>query len=200
MRQFVLCAAVFAAASGLGLGALADPAQAPAGPRTTASRAAPASERASRRLLPPESGYLLGHIARMRAQTWRWQALMGRARTPSSDSARRSRDSAYRRWVLSLWRRRASVARRQASNPPNERRWQCIHRYEGAWNDPSAPYYGGLQMDISFQRSYGSDLLRRKGTADNWTPLEQMWVAERAYRSGRGFTPWPNTARACGLL
>jgi hypothetical protein len=27
-----------------------------------------------------------------------------------------------------------------------------------------------------------------------------MWVAERAYRSGRGFYPWPNTARACGLI
>jgi hypothetical protein len=25
-------------------------------------------------------------------------------------------------------------------------------------------------------------------------------VAERAYRSGRGFYPWPNTARACGLI
>jgi len=27
-----------------------------------------------------------------------------------------------------------------------------------------------------------------------------MWVAERAHRAGRGFTPWPNTARSCGLL
>ena len=34
--------------------------------------------------------------------------------------------------------------------------------------------------------------------ADHWTPIEQMWVAERAYRSGRGFYPWPNTARYCG--
>ena len=55
-------------------------------------------------------------------------------------------------------------------------------------------------MDISFQRTYGAHLLRRKGTADHWTPLEQMWVAERAYRSGRGFYPWPNTARHCGLI
>jgi hypothetical protein len=61
-------------------------------------------------------------------------------------------------------------------------------------------YYGGLQMDLSFQRLYGGHLLRRKGTADKWTRLEQMWVAERALRSGRGFFPWPNTARACGLL
>ena len=55
-------------------------------------------------------------------------------------------------------------------------------------------------MDIGFQASYGGPLLAAKGTAENWTPLEQMWVAERAYRSGRGFYPWPNTARACGLI
>ena len=61
-------------------------------------------------------------------------------------------------------------------------------------------YYGGLQMDISFQRTYGPELLRTKGTADRWTPYEQMWVAERAYRSGRGYYPWPNTARSCGLI
>ena len=63
-----------------------------------------------------------------------------------------------------------------------------------------APYFGGLQMDIGFQRTYGAGLLARKGTADHWTPLEQMWVAERALRSGRGFFAWPNTARACGVL
>jgi hypothetical protein len=55
-------------------------------------------------------------------------------------------------------------------------------------------------MDISFQRTYGRDLLRRKGTANRWTALEQIWVAERAYRSGRGFYPWPNTARYCRLI
>jgi len=54
-------------------------------------------------------------------------------------------------------------------------------------------------MDYQFMRAYGADLLRRKGTADRWTPLEQMWVAERALRT-RGFTPWPNTARNCGLI
>src|SRR5205085_646291 len=65
---------------------------------------------------------------------------------------------------------------------------------------PTAPYYGGLQMDLGFQRTYGRYLLARKGTANHWTPLEQMWVAERALRAGRGFYPWPNTARYCGLI
>ena len=59
---------------------------------------------------------------------------------------------------------------------------------------------GGLQMDLGFQRTYGGGLLSRKGTANHWTPLEQMWAAERAHRSGRGFYPWPNTARYCGLI
>lgn len=78
--------------------------------------------------------------------------------------------------------------------------WLCIHSYEGSWTDSGSPYYGGLQMDIEFQQSYGSELLRTKGTANNWTPAEQMAVAEKAYSSGRGFYPWPNTARYCGLI
>ena len=76
----------------------------------------------------------------------------------------------------------------------------CIHRYEGAWNDPNPPYYGGLQMDMQFQRSYGARFLRQYGTADRWPPSVQIWVAYQAYRSGRGFHPWPNTARYCGLI
>ena len=47
--------------------------------------------------------------------------------------------------------------------------------------------------------SLSSGLLARKGTADRWSPLEQMWVAEHAYKT-RGFYPWPNTARYCGLI
>ena len=61
-------------------------------------------------------------------------------------------------------------------------------------------FYGGLQMDISFQRTYGPDLLRRKGTANNWSAVEQMRVAERAHGSGRGFYPWPSTALSRGLI
>jgi len=89
---------------------------------------------------------------------------------------------------------------RLALNPPHKSEWLCIHRFEGSWSDSGAPYYGGLQMDITFQRHYGGYLLTRKGTADRWSPLEQMWVAERAYESGRGYYPWPNTARSCGLI
>ena len=100
-----------------------------------------------------------------------------------------------------IWRHRAVATRRLfLHGPAHKNAWLCIHRYEGAWTDGGSPYYGGLQMDIGFQSSYGGVLLDTKGTANNWTPLEQMWVAERAYRSGRGFYPWPNTARYCGLI
>ena len=109
------------------------------------------------------------------------------------------RVSLRRAW--SIWHRRAAAARRAFRRGPAHRlAWLCIHRYEGSWTDGGSPYYGGLQMDVGFQETYGRALFAAKGTANHWTPLEQMWVAERAYRSGRGFYPWPNTARACGLL
>jgi len=142
---------------------------------------------------------LLGEIAQHRDETWRWQKVMQRPRTVYAASAEAVRSIPYRQWVVDLWRDRAAHARVQALNPPHKTQWLCIHHHEGAWKDPSAPYYGGLQMDIEFQQTYGRTLLQAKGTADHWSPLEQMWVAERAYKT-RGFWPWPNTARYCGLL
>ena len=77
----------------------------------------------------------------------------------------------------------------------------CIHKGEGAWNaNTGNGYYGGLQMDYSFMRAYGSEYLRAWGPAHNWPPSIQIAVAIRAYLSGRGFYPWPNTARRCGLI
>lgn len=154
---------------------------------------------------PTRTQLTLAQIDTFRTATWRLQKLMGRKRTPSLFTERRTTDPAYRLWVRNLWKRRAARARRQAANPPHRSAWLCIHRYERhpaqGWRTATGNgYYGGLQMDISFQRSYGPELLRRKGTANNWSAYEQMWVAERAYRSGRGFYPWPNTARYCGLI
>jgi Transglycosylase-like domain len=147
----------------------------------------------------------LDAISDYRAKTWRWQALMSKPRTPTLFTERRSKDAEYLRWLRELWQRRAAKAQRLAQNPPHRRQWLCIHRFErhpdqGWATRTGNGYYGGLQMDISFQRTYGGELLRRKGTANRWTAAEQMWVAERAYRSGRGFYPWPNTARSCGLI
>jgi hypothetical protein len=144
---------------------------------------------------------LLRGLVAKRNETWRWERLMtGRRLSPYAGSASRARSIAYRLWALRVWTVRAAAARRRAAHPPRLAAWRCIHRYEGAWDDPDPPYFGGLQMSLDFQRAYGRGLLARKGTADRWTPLEQMWAAERAYRSGLGFRPWPSTARSCGLL
>jgi len=106
----------------------------------------------------------------------------------------------YRLWRRDAWRIRAERARFRAHHPPHLAEWRCIHRWEGSWTDPNSPYYGGLQMDLAFQRAYGPRLLRHKGTANHWAPYEQMWVAERALKAGRGFHPWPLTASRCGLI
>jgi hypothetical protein len=143
---------------------------------------------------------LVRQIEQLRTTTWHWQRVMSRPLTSGSTGYRTDPSLRYRRWVRNLWRMRARRARRQAQNPPYKSVWLCIQRYEASWHDGGGPYYGGLQMDVSFQLHYGRRLYRLKGTADHWTPLEQIWVAEKARRSGRGFSPWPNTARLCGAL
>jgi hypothetical protein len=148
---------------------------------------------------------LLAQIGDLRAETWRLQRLMGKPRTPTNYAERTTKSDAYRRWLRDLWRKRALAAARRAARPPHRSQWMCIHLYEShplqRWRTRTGNgFYGGLQMNIAFQRRYGAELQRRKGSADRWTPLEQMWVAERAHRSGLGFHPWPNTARSCGLI
>jgi hypothetical protein len=143
----------------------------------------------------------LAGIHSKRDQTWQWQDTMSAARSPYAATAEHSPSLKYRAMVLHLWTTRAKQAQYAAQHPPRLKDWLCIHHYEGAWPDDTGNgYYGGLQMDMNFMSAYGGALLRKKGTADHWTPLEQIWVAERAYESGRGFYPWPNTARWCGLI
>jgi hypothetical protein len=149
----------------------------------------------------PKPGSLTARVApsgnarltrRLRALTWRWQLVMGR---------RRSRLSAPldTRRALRFWRREARWAGRLAAHPPHRAGWLCIHHYEGSWRDSGDPYWGGLQMDRGFMERYAPRLLLRRGWANRWSPLEQMWVAEHAHH-GLGYAPWPNTARYCGLL
>ncbi len=130
---------------------------------------------------------------RLRSATRRWEIVIGLPLERSSAPLDTRR-------ALIFWRRQARYVRRLAARPPHERAWLCIHRLEGSWGDSGDPYWGGLQMDRGFMRTYAPKLLLRRGWADHWTALEQMWVAERALRSSRGYEPWPNTARYCGLL
>jgi hypothetical protein len=102
--------------------------------------------------------------------------------------------------TLRFWERAARHAYVSYIHPPHRRGWLCIHRYEGSWADSGDPYWGGLQMDRGFMQGYAPYNLLLRGWADHWSPIEQMWVAERAYRSGRGYYAWPNTARMCGLI
>ena len=128
--------------------------------------------------------------------------------TRSFASARASSDRAS----LRLWQVRSATAafavaaHAQPRPDPTLPAWLrqaflCIHNYEGAWTSNTGNgYYGGLQMDWGFMRTYGPEFVRQWGSADNWPVDAQLVAAARAHASGRGFTPWPNTARACGLL
>jgi hypothetical protein len=125
--------------------------------------------------------------------------------TRSFTSARARTDRA----TLRLWQSREAAAAllvaRHGVRQPRIAGWLsdaflCIHHFEGAWTSNTGNgYYGGLQMDRRFMRMYGHDFVGRWGTADNWPVWAQLEAAARAYPA-RGFTPWPNTARACGLL
>jgi len=140
-----------------------------------------------------------GRIAGYEQATWRLDRLMGRPLEKTEGRHLTGMSVPDVRRTVRLWRRRAVEAQRLAEHPPHKAAFLCIHRFEGSWHDGDGPYYGGLQMDLGFQRTYAPWLLRLKGTADHWTPLEQIWTAEKAARS-RGFWPWPNTARFCGLI
>ncbi len=148
----------------------------------------------------PLAAALAKKIDLYRELTRHWQQVMGIEPSALRMPAEHDPSLSSELNTLRLWRLRATAVERLAQNPPHKAEWLCIHRYEGSWTDRGGTYYGGLQMDLPFQRRYGSALLARKGTAERWTPLEQMWVAERALESGRGFYPWPNTARFCGLI
>jgi hypothetical protein len=175
MSAFVLTAGVARAAQSLST------------PKLLAHTAAPS------RLAPMERHVNPRLINHYRVETWRWQALTGSPRTRHSITP-------STRGVLRFWVRVAGRAYVKAIHPPHKGAWLCIHRNEGSWSDSGDPYWGGLQMDRGFMAGYAPRYLLRRGFADRWSPLEQMWVAERAYRSGRGFYAWPNTARYCGLI
>jgi hypothetical protein len=112
--------------------------------------------------------------------------------------------------TLRLWQERSAAAAMAVAEHAVRRAnidsgllhaFLCIHRYEGAWDSNTGNgYYGGLQMDQSFMLHYGRAFFTRWGTADRWPAWAQLEAAARAHSSGRGFSPWPNTARACGLV
>jgi hypothetical protein len=142
--------------------------------------------------------YWSGVARRSKAATRHWLTVV-RGRPPRvSIDMRRSASPQAAQHLARIWRRRAVAASQVAHHPPRLHAWYCIHHYEGRWTDPNAPYWGGLQMDYSFQTAYGHWLLAHEGTANHWTPLQQIWAGVRAWRV-RGFEPWAGTAHVCGV-
>ena len=79
----------------------------------------------------------------------------------------------------------------RAKHPPHLRQFLCIHRYEARWTDTGAPYYGGLQMDLGFQRSYGGWLYVVGGISD---ALDQSAKVVRAPIRDHVLGPWEQAA------
>lgn len=148
-----------------------------------------------------------------RNRTHYFESKLDRSWSRSNFNASRVNSCSYALWVAHLWAHRAAktrsaylemlaeIKRQRQSEGALTPDWACIHSYEGAWNaNTGNGYYGGLQMDYNFMSKYGPEFLANWGTADNWPVYAQVTAANRAKNSGRGYWPWPNTARLCGLL
>ena len=113
-------------------------------------------------------------------------------------AARKARRVAWS-WIPVLQRElgetRAALQPRPRVSPWLVAAFECIHSHEGSWTDDGAPYWGGLQFGRAEWRRFGG---RFAVTANLATPGEQI-RAGIAYWRLAGFSPWPNTARACGL-
>ncbi len=100
------------------------------------------------------------------------------------------------------WHRRAHHYRAQLqSRAPVYAALSCIHSYEGSWSaySPAGPYYGGYQMDPSFETAYGAKYVQLWGDASNWPAAMQTAAAWNATQVV-GYSPWPTSAANCGLL
>lgn len=148
-----------------------------------------------------------------RQRTHDWQARRGAELADRSPTIR-GRSCRWVKYAVETWMDRSAAARKAHERWVAEQRrlrrllyekWRCIHEHEGAWDAINpAGYYGGLQMDIGFQSTYGSEFMARWGYAHRWPVWAQLTAAERAYHGygpheGRGFGPWPNTRRMCGI-
>ncbi len=104
----------------------------------------------------------------------------------------------YRLWRRDAWKNRAEQARFRAHHPPHLAAWRCIHRTRAPGPTRTRRTRGGSRWTSPSSGPTGGELLRRKGTANRWAPTSRC-----GWRSGRltpaGASPWPFTARWCGL-
>jgi hypothetical protein len=121
--------------------------------------------------------------------TWHRFDLRAHSRWRSTHPAA---EKAHRRLVERA-RRQAEERRLRNQGSSRESMWRKVASCESGGNwaiNTGNGYYGGLQMDESFQRTYGPEFYSMWGTADNWPASAQMRAADRAYES-RGLGPWP---------
>ncbi len=134
------------------------------------------------------------HSAVVRA---RWLGIL----LHTSHAEQHTTSISYLIWIRNTWRHRSAVYWRVLSRRAGVyRALLCIHRYEGSWTaySPAGPYYGGLQMDGSFEAHWGPRFLALFGDARHWPHGIQVAVGYRAVQA-LGYTPWPVTSQACGL-
>jgi hypothetical protein len=126
----------------------------------------------------------------------RWVGVLLRTRHAEEHTA----SVPYLVWMLRLWHGRANhYGRALKHRLPVYSKLLCIHRHEGGWTSysPAGPYYGGLQMDRSFESHYGHRFLARFGDARHWGRQLQVAAAYRAV-TAVGYSPWPVSRGACG--
>ena len=103
------------------------------------------------------------------------------------------------RQAADLWRGKARGGRSAYDAGSRRlRKWRCVHSHEGAGtSEPGVLRRPAdrLGLPVRLRPVISTPL----GHADRWPVWAQLVAAERAYAS-RGWSPWPNTARACGLL
>jgi hypothetical protein len=137
------------------------------------------------------------HRARAAARGYRLGVILATGRPERSTVSLVRLRALDSHWRALAGRFRILLARRA----PVYAALMCIHSHEGAWTSYSAagPYYGGMQMSATFEAHYGAAYLRLWGDARHWPPTIQLAAAYRAVMNV-GYTPWPASAAACGLL
>jgi hypothetical protein len=105
-------------------------------------------------------------------------------------------------WVKATQQRRVVAVRKKAPLPGTPHGvWDQIQKCEcpPGWHcNTGNGYFGGLQMDMTFWRSYGGPQFAPR--PDLASREQQIVVAERARDSGRGYRPWPTCAKRLGLI
>jgi hypothetical protein len=146
-------------------------------------------------------------VSHNREVTWHWQDLALKPRTGTKYQEQWLKTPWKLERLRHIWWERRKHESKRAQNPPHERFWMCVHGREASWTDNASnnQHWGGLQMGEWFMRHYAPKIRSTLGRANNWPPLLQIWVAERAFER-EGYSrawlmgQWGQTAPYCTSL